>query len=75
MQEQPKNPMHGKRLEDILNELVAHYGWEKLSTKFQMKCFQKDPNLTSCLVFLRKNPWARERVERLYLFMVTKKLK
>lgn len=75
MEKQPNNPIHGKRLEDMLNELVAHYGWDRLSDKFKMKCFQNNPTIKSCLVFLRKNDWARVKVERLYVFMVTKKLK
>jgi len=75
MELQPNNPLHGKRLDTILEELEAHYGWEKLGEKFKMKCFQNNPNIKSCLVFLRRNEWARIKVERLYVFMVTKKMR
>jgi uncharacterized protein (DUF2132 family) len=73
MPEQPNNPLHGKRLEVVLDELVAHYGWDRLAKKFSMRCFQHEPNVRSCVVFLRKNPWARVKVERLYLLMIAKR--
>lgn len=67
------NVLHGKTLENILNELVDFYGWEKLGAKITIKCFNSDPSISSSLKFLRKTPWARKKVENLYVFMVTKK--
>ena len=64
---QKNNPLHGVTLETILTRLVEFYGWEKLSTHFYMNCFQNDPSIKSCLKFLRKTPWAREKVEGFYL--------
>jgi uncharacterized protein (DUF2132 family) len=66
--EQPKNPLHGKTLEAIVTELVAHYGWEELGAQVRVNCFLNDPSLNSSLKFLRKTPWAREKVESFYLF-------
>lgn len=71
--EQPKNPLHGVKLEMILNELVAHYGWEQLGREIEIRCFTHDPSVTSSLKFLRRTPWARERVESLYLYMLRRK--
>lgn len=65
--EQPNNPLHGKTLEFILNELVNHYGWEQLADRININCFKSNPSIKSSLTFLRKTPWAREKVERLYL--------
>jgi len=73
MQEQPNNPLHGKTLEMILNELVAHYGWQPLGNRIPIRCFQYDPSIKSSLTFLRKTPWARTKVEDLYLEMIAKK--
>ena len=70
---QPNNPMHGVTLEEILNSLVEHYGWEKLGKRINIRCFKSDPSVKSSLKFLRKAPWARKRVEDLYL--ATKKKK
>ncbi len=67
---QPRNPLHGKTLEAILNELVAHYGWDGLAQRIAMRCFSCDPSIGSSLKVLRKTPWAREKVESLYLFML-----
>ena len=64
---QPKNPLHGVTLEQIVNQLVAQYGWEALGQKVEIRCFTHDPSITSSLKFLRRTPWARERVESLYL--------
>jgi uncharacterized protein (DUF2132 family) len=64
---QANNPLHGITLEMILSRLVEHYGWEKLSKKISINCFSKDPSIKSSLKFLRKTPWARRKVERLYL--------
>jgi uncharacterized protein (DUF2132 family) len=61
------NPLQGKTLEMILNELVAHYGWETLGHNVRINCFQVDPSIKSSLVFLRRTPWARTKVERLYV--------
>ena len=67
---QPNNPLHGKTLEQILTELVAHYGWEWLGARINIRCFTDNPSLKSSLTFLRKTPWARQKVEELYLKMV-----
>lgn len=64
---QPNNPLHGITLERILTDLVAHYGWEAMGKSVNIKCFQSDPSIKSSLNFLRKTPWARSKVERLYL--------
>lgn len=61
------DPLHGKTLETILNELVAHYGWEQMAFMIPIRCFQNDPSIKSSLTFLRKTPWARTKVETLYL--------
>lgn len=66
--EQPKNPLHGITLERLLTELVEAYGFEKLATKVRVNCFTNDPSVASSLKFLRKTPWAREKVESLYLW-------
>jgi len=67
---QPRNPLHGLTLEAILTALVAHYGWAGLGQRIPVRCFTHDPSLSSSLRFLRKTPWAREKVEGLYLFML-----
>mgnify|MGYP001828354938 FL=1 len=64
---QPKNPLHGVTLEMILTDLVKHYGWEELGKTINIKCFIHAPGIKSSLKFLRKTPWAREKVEGLYL--------
>ena len=74
-EEQKNNPLHGKTLEAILNELVDHYGWEELSQWVRIKSFTTDPSISSSLRFLRKTPWARKKVEDLYLRMLTRKKK
>ncbi len=63
------NPLHGITLKILLNELVEHYGWETLSEFVNINCFQSNPSINSCLKFLRKTPWAREKVEKVYLTM------
>jgi uncharacterized protein (DUF2132 family) len=65
---QPRNPLHGLTLEAILKALVEHYGWEGLAERVPVNCFAVQPSITSSLRFLRKTPWAREKVEGLYLF-------
>ena len=67
---QPRNPLHGLTLEAIVTALAAHYGWEGLGERIPVRCFTSDPSVASSLKFLRKTPWAREKVESLYLFMV-----
>lgn len=67
---QPRNPLHGLTLEAIVTALVAHYGWAELGVRIPVRCFTQDPSIGSSLKFLRKTPWAREKVEGLYLFML-----
>ncbi len=67
MTSQPNNPLHGLTLEAIVTRLVEHYGWEGLGARITIRCFQADPSIKSSLKFLRKTPWAREKVEQLYL--------
>jgi uncharacterized protein (DUF2132 family) len=67
---QPRNPLHGLTLENILTQLVARYGWDGLAQRMPVRCFQSDPSIASSLKFLRKTPWAREKLESLYLFML-----
>ena len=66
----PKDPLHGVTLETILQQLVAHYGWEALGREIDIRCFNHEPSIASSLKFLRRTPWARERVESLYVHMV-----
>lgn len=66
---QPRNPLHGLTLEHIVTALSEHYGWEGLGQRIPVRCFTKDPSVASSLRFLRKTPWARAKVESLYLFM------
>jgi len=66
-EEQPNNPLHGKTLESILVFLVDRYGWEDLGEIIHINCFRYDPSIKSSLTFLRKTPWARKKVEDLYL--------
>ena len=73
--EQPKNPLHGVTLEAILKELVDHYGWEQLGREIEIRCFTHDPSIASSLKFLRRTPWARERVESLYVYMLRRRNK
>lgn len=67
---QKNNPLHGVTLEKLLNELVAFYGWQGLGNRIDIRCFNQDPSIASSLKFLRRTPWARERVEALYLEML-----
>ncbi|MGW1455850.1 VF530 family protein [Salegentibacter agarivorans] len=64
---QPNNPLHGVKLAEILEFLVAKYGWEEMGKRINIKCFTQDPSIKSSLKFLRKTPWARTKVENLYL--------
>lgn len=63
----PNDPLHGITLETIVTELVARHGWEELGRRIAIRCFTHDPSLKSSLTFLRKTPWARQKVEDLYL--------
>lgn len=65
--EQPNNPLHGITLEMVLTRLVEHYGWEEMGRSIDIRCFNHDPSIKSSLKFLRKTPWARKKVEDLYL--------
>lgn len=67
---QPRNPLHGMTLESIVTALADHYGWEGLGERIPVRCFTHDPSVASSLKFLRKTPWARDKVEGLYLFML-----
>ena len=73
--EQPNNPLHGVTLEMILHELVEYYGWYEMGGVVNIKCFKIDPSVKSSLAFLRKTPWARKKVENLYLQMHAEKEK
>jgi uncharacterized protein (DUF2132 family) len=66
-EEQPNNPLHGLTLETVVSSLVEHYGWERLGQLIDIRCFNNDPSVKSSLKFLRKTPWARAKVEELYL--------
>jgi len=67
MDNQPNNPLHGVKLADIVERLVDHYGWDELGDRIDINCFQVDPSVKSSLKFLRKQQWAREKVEQLYI--------
>ncbi|RFC54316.1 VF530 family protein [Brumimicrobium aurantiacum] len=67
IEQQPNNPLHGVKLATILNDLVDHYGWEELGDRININCFQSNPSISSSLKFLRRTPWARNKVEQLYL--------
>lgn len=71
MSEQKNNPLHGKRLDTMIEELVKYYGgWEGLGKEINIKCFNENPSLKSSLTFLRKTPWARAKVENLYIYRI-----
>jgi uncharacterized protein (DUF2132 family) len=67
---QPRNPLHGVTLENMVAALAAHYGWAGLAERVPVRCFSHDPSIGSSLKFLRRTPWARSKVESLYLFML-----
>ena len=69
-QQQPENPLHGRTLEEVMVTLVAHYGWAELGGRIKIRCFTNDPSVASSLKFLRRTPWARAKVEELYVMMV-----
>ena len=68
-----KDPLHGVTLERMLNELVAEMGWEAMADRVPIRCFESDPSVSSSLKFLRKTPWARDKVEALYLSMLRRR--
>ncbi|RYV01965.1 transporter [Shewanella sp. OPT22] len=67
MNSQQNNPLHGKRLDAILEELQQEFGWNGLADRINVNCFKSDPSIKSSLKFLRKTPWARDKVEQLYI--------
>ena len=67
---QARNPLHGLTLEAIVTQLADHYGWADLGSRIPIRCFTHEPSIGSSLKFLRKTPWARDKVESLYLFML-----
>ena len=67
---QPNNPLHGVKLATIIEELVEHYGWDKMADQVNINCFKSNPTVKSSLKFLRRTPWAREKVEVLYIRMI-----
>jgi len=66
------NPLHGVTLEQIVTRLSSYYGWDELGRRINIRCFQDHPSVPSSLKFLRKTPWARTKVEELYLYMLRK---
>jgi len=66
-EQQKNNPLHGINLQQIVDSLVEHYGWDELGQRINILCFNKDPSVKSSLKFLRKTPWARKKVEDLYI--------
>ncbi|MCP1643819.1 uncharacterized protein (DUF2132 family) [Pseudomonas citronellolis] len=67
MSERPKDPLHGMTLQAILERLLEQYGWEGLAKRIDIRCFKSEPSIKSSLTFLRRTPWAREQVEKLYV--------
>jgi len=67
MNNNPNDPLHGITLENVVNQLVEHYGWDELGSKINIRCFNDNPSLKSSLKFLRKTYWARLKVEKLYI--------
>lgn len=67
IEKQPNNPIHGVKLIDMLNYLVRHYGWNELGELINIRCFNFDPSINSSLKFLRRTPWAKEKVQQLYI--------
>lgn len=71
MDTQKNNPLHGKTLEQIMIYLVDNHGWSYLASQIDINCFKKDPSIKSSLTFLRKTPWAREKLENLYIWIIS----
>ena len=69
----PNDPLHGITLENLLNQLVARYGWDEMGKRIPIRCFQFDPSVKSSLTFLRKTPWARQKVEAWFIADLAKK--
>lgn len=72
-EQQANNPLHGITLEQVVTQLQAHFGWDALARKISINCFKNDPSVKSSLKFLRKTPWARDKVEELYIATFAKK--
>ena len=73
MEQQKNNPLHGIKLEQIILELEKNYGWEYMGKEINIRCFNLDPSVKSRLKFLRRTPWARDKVEKMYLRMLEQK--
>jgi uncharacterized protein (DUF2132 family) len=71
-EQHPNDPLHGVKLAEIVQYLVAEYGWEELGNRIKINCFRSNPTIKSSLTFLRKTPWAREKVEKLYIRSIIK---
>ncbi|AZQ57431.1 DUF2132 domain-containing protein [Maribacter sp. MJ134] len=69
--QQPNNPLHGIKLSDIMEHLTQNYTWNELAVEININCFKNDPSIKSSLKFLRRTPWARKKVEELYLKSIT----
>lgn len=74
MDNQTNNPLHGVKLADMVEHLVDTFGWEELGTRININCFNNNPSIKSSLKFLRRTPWAREKVERLYLHSIGERM-
>lgn len=75
MESQPNNPLHGITLEKIITDLESHYGWEYMGYTIKIKCFTENPSVKSSLKFLRRTPWARVKVENMYLMMLKNQIR
>lgn len=73
--EQPNNPLHGVKLAQVVEDLVDHYGWDGLAARIDIKCFRQDPSIKSSLKFLRKQQWARDKVEALWVRILSDQAK
>ena len=73
MEQQKNNPLHGIKLEQIILELEKNYGWEYMGKEINIRCFNDNPSVKSSLKFLRRTPWARDKVEKMYLRMLEQK--
>ena len=73
MNQQPNNPLHNVTLSQMLEYLVANHGWAYMADQVNINCFKTDPSIASSLKFLRKTPWARARVETVYVYLINKK--
>jgi len=72
--EHPNDPLHGVTLEAVLRKMVDRYGWEMLADRIQIRCFMFDPTIKSSLTFLRKTPWARQKLEDWYVYDAVRKI-